>query len=98
MRDMSEWETEYEAKGVVFLAVNAFEDPDDGRAFIESSELRYNWMFAGEKALDELGIGRVPAQILIGKDGKVRWTSSMTTISSGAAGIRRAIDAVLGES
>jgi hypothetical protein len=92
---MSEWEKEYTEKGVAILAVNAFESPDTVRAWIEKSDLHFNWTFTDAASLDRLGITAVPVQILIGRDGKVRWTSSISTMSSGATAVRDALDEAL---
>ena len=95
MRDMSEWEKEYEAKGVAIVAVNGFESADDIRSWIAESGLHYEWLFTDRASLDRLGISAVPVQILVGADGNVRWTSGLGTVGKGAAAVREAIDAAL---
>jgi peroxiredoxin len=93
---MSEFEAEYEQKGVAFLAVNAFEDPARGRAFIAESGLDYRWLWADTAALEALGVAMVPAQIILDRDGKVAWVSGLFSVNEGAAAIREALDEVLG--
>lgn len=97
MRDMSPREDEYAAKGVEILAVNAFEDPSAGRAFIEGdgADLDLHWAFADAAATDAFGVEQVPTQVLIDRDGRVVWTSSFSSIVGGAEAVFAAIDAAL---
>ena len=95
MRDMNEFEAEYEKKGVQILAVNAYEPPADGRTFIDGCALEYRWMFADENAARQLGVKAVPSQILLDREGVVVWTSSLSSVSRGAPAIREALDAAL---
>ena len=81
---MSDFEEEYKKKGVEFVAVNAFEDEEAGRAFIADAD-----------ALRALGVAMVPAQIIVDREGKVAWVSTMTSISEGADAIREALDDTL---
>ena len=46
-------------------------------------------------ALDALGIGMLPAQIILDRDGKVIWTSGMHSLWNGAEGVRNALNAAL---
>ena len=92
---MSPREHEYEEKGVTIVAVNAFEDPAVGRAFMESGELDYTWAFADAETTEALGVATVPTQVLIDRDGKVVWTSSFTSLMGGADAVFEAIDAAL---
>jgi hypothetical protein len=95
MRGMSEFEAEYEKKGVTFLCVNALEPPEAGRAWIETSGLDFDWAFADQPALDALGVKMVPTQLILDKDGKVAWKSSFGSITGGPEAIRTALDEVI---
>lgn len=96
MRDMSPREEEYKQKGVEFLAINAFEPPEKGKAFIEASGLHYRWAFADEAATEAFGVSGVPCQMLVDREGRIVWTSSLTTIPGGADVIFEEIDKQLG--
>ena len=95
MRDMSPREAEYADKGVEILAINAFEDPADGKAWIASSGLEFHWAFADQTFTDAFGVESVPAQILLDREGRVIWTSSFTSVAAGADAIFEALDAAL---
>jgi len=95
MRAMSPHEESYAEKGVVMLAVNAHEDPEQGKAFIASTDLELNWTFADAQALEALGVGMVPTQILLDREGKIAWTSSFTSLMGGADAILEQVDALL---
>ena len=45
--------------------------------------------------LRTLGVKMIPAQIIVDRDGKVAWVSTMTSISEGADAIREALDEAL---
>jgi len=92
---MSDFEEEYKKKGVEFVAVNAFEDEEAGRAFIEASDLDYRWVFADADVLRALGVAMIPAQIIVDREGNVAWVSTMTSIGEGADAIREALDDTL---
>jgi len=92
---MSEFEDEYASKGVVFLAINAFEDRLRSQAFIDASGMSFTWLFADDASLQALGIGTVPTQIIVDREGKVTWTSGIMTIPKGVQGIRDALDDAL---
>jgi hypothetical protein len=95
MRDMSPRKAEYEDKGVLVLAINAFEDPAVGRAWIASSDLDFHWAFADESVTEALGVQTVPTQILLDPEGRVVWTSNITSVFGGADAVYEAIDGVL---
>ena len=95
MRDMSPREKEYTDKGVEILAVNAFESPDAGKAFIEGTDLDMHWAFADETFTEAMGIEGVPSQIIIDGEGQVVWTSSLGTLMGGADAVYAALDEVL---
>ena len=92
---MSTFEEEYEAKGVEILAVNAMEEPQLGRDFIAENDLDYRWLWADQAALDSLGVNMIPAQIILDRDGKIAWVSSLTSITAGPDAIRKALDEAL---
>ena len=93
---MSDFEEEYRKKGVEFLAINAFEEEAAGRAFIAEAGLDYHWAFADSDTLRALGVEMIPAQIIVDREGRVAWVSSMTSISRGVDAIRDALDRALG--
>ena len=97
MRDMSLREQEYKDKGVEILAINAFEDPQDGKDWIagEGADLHYNWVFADDETAGALGVDAVPMQILLDREGKVAWSSSMASQFGGADAVFEALDEVL---
>ena len=97
MRDMSPREHEYAEKGVEILAVNAFEDPSAGKAFIDGdgADLDLHWAFADDAATEALGVKTVPTQILLDRDGRVLWTSSFSSLTGGADAVFAAIDDAL---
>ncbi len=95
MRGMSKWEREYEAKGVAFLAVNAFEPLERAQAFVKKTDLHYTWLRADPAALKALGISAIPSQIILDKAGNVAWTSSLASLTQGADGVKAALDEVL---
>lgn len=92
---MSPREQEYREQGVEFLAINAFEDPQAGRDWIASSGLDYRWVFAGESATEAFGVAAVPTQIILDKQGKVVWTSNVTSLFGGADAVYEALDGAL---
>lgn len=92
---MSDREAEYQQKGVEFLAVNAFEDPEAGREWIASSDLHYRWAFADAATLESLGVNATLSQILLDREGKVVWVSDFGSVMSGADSIFDALDAAL---
>jgi hypothetical protein len=95
MRAMSEFEHEYQEQGVVFVAVNSFEPPERGRAFVDQTDLDYVWWWADRPTCAKLGVQILPTQIVLDRQGKVAWTSSMATLREGAPAIRRVLDEVL---
>jgi hypothetical protein len=95
MRDMSPREEEYREKGVQILAINAFEDPQVGRDWIASSGLDFRWAFADESVTQAFGVATVPTQILLDRDGRIAWTSNVTSLFGGANAVFEAIDGVL---
>lgn len=95
MRDMSPKEEAYRARGVEILAVNTLEDPADGKAFIAGSDLHLRWAFADETVTAALGVKAVPSQIILDREGKVVWTSSLTSLMGGSDAIFDALDAAL---
>lgn len=92
---MSPREPEYAAKGVEILAINAFEDPADGKAWIASSGLDLHWAFADEGFTEAFGVEAVPTQIILDREGRVVWTSSFASLTGGADAIFEALDAAL---
>lgn len=92
---MSPREEEYASKGVEILAVNAFEDPADGRAWIEQSDLHYRWAFADAAVTEAFGVATVPSQIILDREGRVVWASSLGSLAGGADAIFEALDDVL---
>ncbi len=92
---MSPREAEYKAKGVEILAINAFEDVADGKAWIASSDLDLHWAFADESFTSAFGVETVPTQIILDREGKVVWTSSLTSLAGGADELFAALDDVL---
>ncbi len=95
MRDMSPREQEYADKGVEVLAVNAFENPAAGRAFIEGTDLELHWAFADDTFTEAMGIEGVPSQVILDAEGRVAWTSSLGTLFGGADAVYAALDEVL---
>jgi len=95
MRDMSPRKAEYEGRGVQVLAINAFEDRDVGREWIASSDLDFHWAFADESVTTAFGVQAVPTQILLDPEGRVVWTSNLTSMFGGADAVYEAIDGVL---
>jgi peroxiredoxin len=95
MRAMSSREQEYQDKGVEILVINAFEDPNDGKRWIASSGLDYHWTFADDAVTDAYGVQTVPTQIILDREGKVVWASSVTSMFGGADAIYEALDAAL---
>lgn len=95
MRDMSPREEEYRAKGVEILAINAFEDPQAGREWIDASGLHFRWAFADAAMTEALGVETVPTQIILDRDGRVAWTSGFTSLMGGADAVYAALDGVL---
>jgi hypothetical protein len=95
MRDMSGRKQDYKDRGVEIVAVNVFEDPQVVREWIASSGLDYRWAFADAAAREALGIEAVPAQVILDRDGKVAWTSSMTSLFGGADAVFAALDEAL---
>ncbi len=94
---MSTREEEYAAKGVEIIAINALEDPATGRKWIEGpgSDLDLHWAFADDAVTEALGVGAVPTQILIDGEGKIVWTSSVSSIMGGADAVFAEIDKLL---
>jgi hypothetical protein len=96
MRDMSGREQEYRHKGVEILAINAFEDPQLGRDWIATATgLPYRWAFADRGVTEAFGVESVPTQIIVDREGRVVWTSSLTSLFGGADAIYAALDAAL---
>ena len=95
MRDMSPREAEYAARGVTILALNAFESPDVARAWIAQSGLDLHWGFADEAITEAFGVATVPTQIIVDREGRVAWASSMTSTFGGADTLFEALDGVL---
>jgi len=95
MRDMSPREQEYHDKGVEILAINAFEDPADGKQWMATSGLDYRWTFADESVTEALAVNTVPTQIILDREGKVVWTSNVTSVMGGADAVYEALDAAL---
>ena len=92
---MSPREAEYAEKGVEMLAVNAFEDPAVSKAWIAASDLDRHWAFADESVTDAFGVDTVPTQIILDREGKVVWTSSLSSLMGGADEILARLDEVL---
>ncbi len=95
MRDMGPREAEYKAKGVEILAINVFEDTTESKAWIASSGLNLHWAFADETVTDAFGVSSVPSQIIIDREGKIAWTSSLSSLMGGADEILTQLDATL---
>lgn len=95
MRDMSKDKDTYAAKGVEMIAVNAFEDPAVSKEWIASTDLKLNWAFASAAVTEAFGVGQVPSQIIIDREGKVVWTSSLSSLMGGGDAIRAELDALL---
>ena len=96
MRDVSYLHDEYAAKGVEFLAIHVFTDHEGARAYIaENPKLDYRWLFADEQALETLGVTGMPTQLILDREGRVAWRSSLGSFPSGADGIQEALDEVL---
>ncbi len=92
MRDMSTIESEFAERGVEFLAVNVYDEPEAARRFIESSGYDYTWARADEQTLEQLGIGSIPAMIVLDQSGSVAWRSGLFTLVSGGSDLREALD------
>lgn len=95
MRDMSDRKNEYQNKGVEILAVNAFEDNQQAKDWIASTDLSYSWAFANTEQAEALGVKSVPTQIILDTDGKVLWTSSMISLFGGADEVYAQLDNAL---
>ena len=96
MRDVSYFKKRYEEKGVEFLAVHAFGDDEEARAHIEASKTTYHWLWADDKALSAFGVTGVPTQIVVDREGRVAWKSSLSSHREGSGSIQVALDAALG--
>jgi len=92
---MSDREDEYHDKGVEILAVNAFEDSQQAKDWIASADLPYTWAFANESQAETLGVKSVPTQIILDREGKVVWTSSMMSLFGGADEVYEELDKAL---
>jgi len=73
----------------VFLAVNAFEPLEQALAFTAKTDLHYTWLRADKQALETLKIKAIPSQIILDRQGKVAWTSSLASLTKGADGVAR---------
>lgn len=92
---MSEIEAEYEERGVVFVAVNVFEPKERGLAFVEQTDLDYAWWWADAKSCKAMGIQVIPTQVILNREGRVVWTSDITTLQGGVDAITAALDEAL---
>jgi len=93
---MSAFEPDYEERGVVFVTVNAYEPRAQGRAFAEANDdLHYTWLRAEPADLEALGVKGIPSQIILDREGKVAWTSSLGSLRGGGDAIREALDELL---
>jgi hypothetical protein len=97
MRDMSEIARDYRGKGIEVLAVNVWEDEGSFRAFIEGSPHELRWVQTADEALVPYGIRAVPAQVIVDRDGVVRWTSGLGSLFGTERQIRRALDRLVPE-
>ena len=95
MRDVSYFKKRYEKRGVEFLAVHAFAEREEADAHIAESKSGYRWMFADDGALAALGVTGTPTQIVLDREGRVAWKSSLSTYREGPAAIQAALDAAL---
>jgi peroxiredoxin len=95
MRDMSQREEEYKAKGVEIVAVSVFEEQSVAREWMASSGLDYRWTFADDSVTEAFGVDAIPTQILLDREGRVVWTSSLTSVFGGADAVFAAIDEAL---
>ena len=95
MRGVSEYQQEYERKGVEFLAIHVYTDPEEAKEFIRDSGYDYRWLWADTVALKALGVTGMPTQVILDREGRVAWKSSLVTFPAGADGVREALDAVL---
>jgi hypothetical protein len=95
MRDVSYFKKQYEKKGVEFLAIHAFAERKEADAYIAESKTEYRWMFADDDALAALGVTGVPTQIVLDREGRVAWKSSLSTFREGPGTIQAALDRAL---
>lgn len=95
MRDMSQIEQEYRDRGVVMLAVNVWEDEEAYRAFIESSRHELRWVRTDEASIEKFGLKGLPSQVIIGPEGRIRWTSSFRSLFDTSSAVRENLDRVL---
>ena len=95
MRDVSYFHDEYEEADVEFLAVHVYTDHADAKEFIAGNRWKYRWLFADESALGAIGVTGMPTQVILDREGRVAWKSSLSTFASGADGLREALDAVV---
>ena len=93
---MSDLREEYRTRDVEFVAVNGFEEVELGKKFAGESGLDYTWLYADESTLRELKVGMVPAQIILDREGKVTWVSSLGSLLKGVAEIREALEEAAG--
>ena len=94
---MGEIEREYEAREVVVLAVNVWEEEGVFHSFVEGTEHDLHWVRADEETIEPFGLGGVPAQLIIDREGTVRWTSGFFSLFSGTDTLRKNLDRVLEE-
>ena len=95
LSNLGEDEAEYRKQGVEFLAIHSIDEHDAAREYIATTTFEPVWLFADAPALDALGIGMLPAQIILDRDGNVAWISGLHSLWDGVEGVRSALNAVL---
>lgn len=96
--DIAQIAKDYAPQGLVVYAVNCAEDPATVKGFLAETKLNLPVLLdnAGQVA-QSYGVRGIPQQVLIGKDGKVRFVHSGYGFGSDLS-LRSQIDKVLAES
>ncbi|MDX1389109.1 MAG: hypothetical protein R3344_07960 [Acidobacteriota bacterium] len=85
---MSPIKNDFEDKGVEFVAVNVWEEPEGALAFTEKQDDDYLWARTDDASLKRLGIKSIPALIVVDQEGNVVWRSSILTFVRQAGDLR----------
>ena len=65
MRVMNPMKSEFEDRGVEFLAVNVWEEPEGALKFVADRDWDYRWARTDDASIKRLGIESIPALIVI---------------------------------